>query len=143
MSNLWSRSIGVLIWQVSDDLSGMWSLLATGRRAALSLASDPELDRQLTFTFAALELSEALADLEWAHPELTTISATVDLYEVPDGAAADAHRALVDLLTSTVGTAARILRQQDDVLATGDILCLARVTHRVSAAHALLVPEPS
>lgn len=143
MEVLWSRTVGVLLENAADDLGGMWSLVRAGQRAALCLAVDPELDRQLNYTFAALELSEALEDLEWAHPELTTTSATADLGEVPDGAVADAHQALDNLLKSIVSTAARILRQHDEVLETGDVLCLARVAHQVSAAHALLVPDPS
>jgi hypothetical protein len=84
MEVLWSRTVGVLLENVADDLGGLWSLVAAGQRAALCLAVNPELDRWLTYTFAALELSEALEDLEWAHPELTTTSATVDLGEIPE-----------------------------------------------------------
>jgi hypothetical protein len=62
---------------------GLWSLLVTARQAALALVVLPGLDDDLTFTEAALDLREAVEELEWVQPGLPPRAVSVDLSDAP------------------------------------------------------------
>ncbi len=66
----WTTTAGVLVDRVEPGMAGLWSLIRTAQRGVLRCATDAELDRDLAFTFAAMDLGEALEDLEWVHPDL-------------------------------------------------------------------------
>ena len=121
----------------------MWSLIRTAQRGVLRCATDAELDRDLAFTFAAMDLGEALEDLEWVHPDLAADAVTVDLGELPGDDDGDAHTALGLLLTAGLDAAARMLREQPETLDTADVLCLARTAHQLAATHRRLTGRAS
>jgi hypothetical protein len=139
----WTTTAGVLVDRVEPGMAGLWSLIRTAQRGVLRCATDAELDRDLAFTFAAMDLGEALEDLEWVHPDLAADAVTVDLGELPGGDDGDARTALGLLLTGGLDATARMLREQPETLDTADVLCLARTAHQLAATHRRLTGGPS
>jgi hypothetical protein len=106
-------------------LAGLWSLVFAAQHGALRLALDRGLDGDLSLTLAAMDLGEALEDLEWA----------VDLGPAPADAVSDCRAAITELLAGGLDVAADMLRDSAQDLDTPDVLCLARVVHLLSNAH--------
>lgn len=133
VSTLWTRPARVLVDRAAPDLPGLWSLLYAAQRGALRLALDTRADGDLSLTLAAMDLGEALEELEWNHPDLAGGAVALDLGPIPVGAMDDCLCAVGDLLAGALTRAAGMLRDADSDLATGDVLCLARVVHLLSS----------
>jgi len=134
VAKLWTRPARVLVDRATLDLTGLWSLLYSAQRGALRLALDVRLDRDLSLTLAAMDLGEALEELEWNHPDLAGGAVAVDLGPIPAGATDDCLRAIGDLLCGALQRAVCVLRDPGNDLPTADILCLARMVHLLTSA---------
>lgn len=120
----------VLIERVSADLGGLWSLLYAAELTVLRVGSEPgRLDAGAVT--AAMDLRQAVEELEWFHPDLGTGAAALDLAPVtgPEGS-----RVVVeDLLNAALGITSVLVTDPD--LAVEDVLLLARVVALIVAAH--------
>ena len=134
VSTLWTRPARVLVDRAAPDLPGLWSLLYAAQRGALRLALDTRADGDLSLTLAAMDLGEALEELEWNHPDLAGGAVALDLGPIPVGATDDCLCAVGELLAGALTRSAGVLRDPSNDLATGDVLCLARVVHLLSSA---------
>ena len=114
----------MLVDGASLDLSGVWSLLYAAQRAALRLALDAGLDRDLSLTLAATDLGEALEELEWHHHDLPAGAAALDLGPIPAGATKDCLRAIEELLWGALDRGTRMLPRRGESPPTPDAVCL-------------------
>jgi len=135
MGVLWMQPAQVLVDRLDHGLAGLWSLTYAAQHGALRLDLDRDVDGDLSLTLAAMDLGEALEDLEWAYPDLPTVAVAVDLGPVPADAVSDCRAALAVLATGGLDMAAEVLRDPSQELDTPDVLCLARVVHLLSNAY--------
>jgi len=135
MGVLWTEPARVLVDRTDHGLAGLWSLVFAAQHGALRLALDRHLDGDLSLTLAAMDLGEALEDLEWASPDLPAVAVAVDLGSVPVDAVGDCRVAIGVLLAGGLEMTAGLLRDPSQDLDTPDVLCLARVVHLLSNAH--------
>jgi hypothetical protein len=135
MGVLWTQPARVLVDGLDGGLEGLWSLVFAAQHGALRLALDRGLDGDLSLTLAAMDLGEALEDLEWSRPDLPAGGVAVDLGPVPADAVSDCRTAIAHLLAAGLDVAADVLRDSSQDLDTPDVLCLARVVHLLSNAH--------
>jgi hypothetical protein len=115
-------------------MEGLWSLIYAAQRGVLRLALDPHLDRDLSLTYAAIDLGEAIGELEWAYPQLPATSPAVDLGAASSARVDECREALAALLSRALELAAEIVRDGND-LDTADALAVARVIHLITSAH--------
>ena len=99
----------------------------------LSLAG-PLVDEQ-PLSAVALDLAEAVEELEWARPELAAHGASLDLILIPDGDLAQGRAALAGLLRVALGMTAGLLRDPEQPLDTAELLAVSRVVTLVGTAH--------
>jgi len=122
------------IADVAAGWDGLWCLLVTARREALALAVLPGLDDDLRFTEAALDLREAVEELEWLHPDLPLRAVTVEFGDAPLDKVNACRTAVTGLLTAALATA-RQLNSLPGELNTAAVLALARVSQLAASAH--------
>ena len=115
-------------------MEGLWSLIYAAQRGVLRLALDPHLDRDLSLTYAAIDLGEAIGELEWAYPQLPATSPAVDLGPASADRAEECREALAALLSRALEVAAGLVRDHHD-LSSADALAVARVIHLLTSAH--------
>jgi hypothetical protein len=135
MGVLWTRPACLLVDRLGPGFEGLWSLVYAAQHGALRLALDRQADGDLSLTLAAMDLGEALEELEWAHPQLPAIAVAVDLGPVPADSVADCRAAVAVLLTGELKTTTGLLRDPSDDVGTPEILCLARIVHLLTNAH--------
>jgi len=131
----WTVPARVLVERLDDGLDALWSLVYAAQIGTLHLAVKPELDADLSLTQAAMDLGEAVEELEWAHPDLPAGAVAVDLGPAPPGGVTDCRAALGVLLVGALDVSARLLRDPARQLDTPEVLCLARVVHLLANAH--------
>jgi hypothetical protein len=119
---------------VATGWEGLWSVLVTARRAALALAMLPGLDDDLTFTEGALDLREAVEELEWLHPGLPLRAVSVDLGDAPLDQVNACRTALCGLLSGAQNEGRRLNGLVGE-LNTAEVLVLARVSQLVASAY--------
>jgi len=141
MSDQWMPSARVLVDRLEHGLEGLWSLVFAAQNGALRLAQDRELDGDLSLTLAAMELGEALEELEWTDPGLPAASISLVLGPAPADEVADCRAAVGVLLGGALEATARLLRDQNRALGTPEVLCLARVVHLLSGAQLRIAGE--
>ena len=115
-------------------MEGLWSLIYAAQRGVLRLALDPHLDRDLSLTYAAIDLGEAIGELEWAYPQLPATSPAVDLGPASAARVKDCREALAALLNRALEVAAGIVCDDLDMDSV-DALAVARVIHLLTSAH--------
>jgi len=115
-------------------MEGLWSLIYAAQRGVLWLALDPHLDRDLSLTFAAIDLGGAIGVLEWAYPHLPATSPAVDVGPVSAARVEECRGALAALLSRGLEVAAGIVRDDHD-LGSAEVLAVPRVNHLVTSAH--------
>jgi hypothetical protein len=135
----WIQPARALVVRFDDGLDALWSLVYAAQIGILQLALRLELETDLALTQAAMDLGEAVEELEWAHPDLPAVAVAVDLGPPPPGAIADCRAALVVLLVAALDVTARLRRDLARELATPDALCLARVVRLLANAHLRLI----
>lgn len=141
MGVLWTQPARVLVEGLDHGLAGLWSLVYAAQHGALRLVLDRDVDGDLSLTFVAMDLSEALEDLEWAHPDLPAAAVAVDFGPVPADAVSDCRAAVSVLVAGGLDMAAGVLRDPSLDLDTPDVLCLARVVHLLSNAYLRVTGE--
>ena len=135
MSAPWTVPARVLVAQLDRGIEGLWSLVYAAQVGALQLALGRGLDGDLALTLAAMDLGEAIEELEWHHPDFPAVAAAVDLGPAPSDGLADCREAFTELLAAALDTAAGLLRDPDQPLDTTEVLYLARIVHLLTNAH--------
>ena len=139
MSAPWTVPARVLVAQLDRGIEGLWSLVYAAQVGALQLALcrglDGGADGDLALTLAAMDLGEAIEELEWHHPDLPVVAAAVDLGPAPPDGLADCHLAVAELLVAALGVVTDLLRDPEEPLGTGEVLYLARIVHLLTNAH--------
>jgi hypothetical protein len=121
------------------ELSGLWSLTKAAQQAALRLALDPAVDADLSMTHAAMDLAEALEELEWSDPAVAAGAVVLDLGEPPEYSG-QCREVIASLLVGALETTAAALRAPEgEASSTAEILMLARVVHLLTSAHLRVV----
>ena len=139
MSAPWTVPARVLVAQLDRGIEGLWSLVYAAQVGALQLALGRGLsggaDGDLALTLAAMDLGEAIEELEWHHPDLPVVAAAVDLGPAPPDGLADCRLAVAELLVAALDQVAGLLRDPEQPLDTTDVLYLARIVHLLTNAH--------
>lgn len=133
MTTSWRQSAQVLV-ERCVGMEGLWSLIYAAQRGVLRLALDPHLDRDLSLTYAAIDLGEAVGELEWAYPQLPARSPAVDLGPVSAARAEECRETLAALLSRALEVAAGIVCEDRD-LGSAEALAVTRVIHLITSAH--------
>ena len=133
MAGSWTEPTRLLIGAHPPGVGGLWSLLHTAELAVMHLAMDSRRDVDLVFTCAAIDLREAVEELEWHYPALPEATGFLDLGRAPaDDVDGECEQALTGLLDAALGLAGELL--QDPAGDLAEVLALARVaTLSVSA----------
>jgi hypothetical protein len=100
----------------------------------LALAVLPGLDDDLTFTEAALDLREAVEELEWVQPGLPPRAVSVDLSDAPLHEVNACRTAGGGLLTAVLAEAGQLNRPPGE-FDTPQVLALSRVSQLAASAH--------
>ena len=133
MTTSWRQPAQVLVARCAG-MEGLWSLIYAAQHGVLRLALDPYLDRDLSLTYAAIDLGEAIGELEWTYPQLPATSPAVDLGPASADRAEECREALAALLSRALEVTAGIVRD-DHGLDSADALAVARVIHLLTSAH--------
>jgi hypothetical protein len=134
--DLWSEPARDVVDRLGVGLDALWAVLFAAQTAVLLLSlAGPLVDEQPLLT-VALDLAEAVEELEWARPELAAHGLSLDLTPIPDGDRARGRAALAGLLRVALDLAAGLLRDPDQPLDTPELLAVARVVTLLGTAHA-------
>lgn len=133
MTVSWTEPARELVDRLGPGMDALWSLVFSAQAGALSLATVEPLDEDFALSEAAMDLADALGELEWACPELTAVAVTVDLGPPCWDDVIAYREAIAGLLAAAIDVVAALLRDED--LDIPDVLALARVVHLVSSAY--------
>ncbi|QTE30065.1 hypothetical protein [Pengzhenrongella sicca] len=133
MTMTWNAPAAVLTGY-ARDWDGVWMLVYAAGHAAMSLAAVPGADGDLGLTYASLDTSYALTEIEQHLVDFTNTGVTVDLGPV-DLAHRDAAVQVIDDLLAAAATLTARLSAEPDVGAA-DVLCATRVAILVASARA-------
>lgn len=123
----------------AHQLSGLWSLTKAAQQAALRLALDPAVDSDLSMTHAAMDLAEALEELEWSDPAICSVAVALDLDD-PPAVPEECREVIASLLVGAFEVTAAALRAPAaEASSTAEVLMLARVVHLLTSAHLRVV----
>ena len=135
----WTVPARVLVARLDGGIEGLWSLVYAAQVGALQLALGRGLgggaDGDLALTLAAMDLGEAIEELEWHHPDLPADAAAVDLGPAPPDGLADCRLAVAELLVAALDVVAGLLRDPEEPSGTAEVLYLARIVHLLTNAH--------
>lgn len=135
MTVSWTGPARELVDRLGAGVDALWSLAYSAQSGALRLATVEPLDEDFALSEAAMDLADALGEIEWARPELTGVAITVDLGP-PCWDDVIAYRdAIAGLLAAAIDVVVALLRDPAEELDTPDVLALARVVHLVGSAH--------
>ena len=132
MTVSWTEPARELVDRLGVGMEALWSLVFSAQDGALRLAMVEPLDEDFALSDAGVGLADALAELEWARPELSA-GISVELGPVQWDDVIAYRQAITELLSAALEVVADLLRSAE--LDTPDVLALARVVHLVSAAH--------
>lgn len=132
MTVSWTEPARELVDRLGVGMEALWSLVFSAQDGALRLAMVEPLDEDFALSDAGVGLADALAELEWARPELAA-GISVELGSVQWDDVIAYRQAIAGLLAAALEVVADLLRSAE--LDTPDVLALARVVHLVSAAH--------
>ena len=132
MTVSWTEPARELVDRLGVGMEALWSLVFSAQDGALRLAMVEPLDEDFALSDAGVGLADALAELEWARPELAA-GISVELGPVRWDDVIAYRQAIAGLLAAALEVVADLLRSAE--LDTPDVLALARVIHLVSAAH--------
>ena len=139
MSAPWTAPARVLVAQLDRGIEGLWSLVYAAQIGALQLALHrglgSEVDSELALTLAAMDLGEAIEELEWHHPDLPAVASALDLGPAPPNGLADCRLAVAELLMAALDLVAGLLRDPEQPMETTEVLYLARIVHLLTNAH--------
>ena len=132
MTVSWTEPARELVDRLGVGMEALWSLVFSAQAGALRLATVEPLDQDFALSDAGIGLADALAELEWARPELAA-GVSVELGPVRWDDVIAYRQAIAGLLAAALEVVADLLRSAE--LDTPDVLALARAVHLVSAAH--------
>ena len=90
-------------------------------------------------THAAMDLAEALEELEWSDPAIATLAVALDLGN-PPAVPEECREVVASLLVGALEVTAAALRAPArGASSTAEILMLARVVHLLTSAHGRVV----
>ena len=135
MEGTWVAPARTLVESLDGGLPALWSLAYAAQRGTLLLAQQVGTDLDLSLTLAAMDLGEALEELEWAHPELPAVSVALDLGSLPGQDRGSCADAIGLLLAGGLEVAAQLLRDPWEDLDTAEVLRVARVVHLLTNGH--------
>lgn len=144
MTESWAEPARLMVARLVHDpgvagLPGLWSLAKAAQRAALLVALDLSADADLSMTHVAMDLAEALEELEWSDPAIAAGAVALDLGD-PPAAPEECREVIASLLVGALEVAATALRAPaGGASSTAEILMLARVVHLLTAAHLRVV----
>ena len=131
----WEVTAGRVVDRLGVGLDALWAVLFAAQTAALLLSlAGPLVDEQ-PLSAVAMDLAEAVEELEWARPELAAHGLSLDLAPLPDGDLAQGRAALAGLLRVALGMTAGLLRDPEQPLDTAELLAVSRVVTLVGTAH--------
>ena len=131
MTTTWTRPAAVLTAEATG-WDGVWSLLYAAGQAAVNLSAVPGADQDLGLSYAALDVSYALTELELLGPDVVAIGVAVDLGSVDLADRAAAVVVVDDLLAAAEFLAIELVTEPD--VGTSVVLCIARVMTLLSSA---------
>jgi len=132
----WTEPAGRLAESLPDrGLAGLWALLHTAELAVLQMALLPGLNDDLALTEAALDLQEAVEELEWLHADLPLRASAVNLGEAPLDQVGACRAAVAGLLLAALDTVWRLLPTAQVELDTPEVLAVGRVCQLAGRAH--------
>jgi hypothetical protein len=135
----WMVPARVLVAQLDRGIEGLWSLVYAAQVGVLQLAlgrgPGGGVEGDLTLTLAAMDLGEAIEELEWHHPDLPAVASAVDLGPAPPDGLADCRLAVAELLVAALDVVAGLLRDPEQPIDTTEVLYLARIVHLLTNAH--------
>jgi len=70
MTVSWTEPARELVDRLGVGMEALWSLVFSAQAGALRLATVEPLDQDFALSDAGIGLADALAELEWARPEL-------------------------------------------------------------------------
>ena len=133
MTMTWNAPAAVLTGS-ARDWDGVWMLVYAAGTAAMNLAAVPGADDDLGLTYASLDTSYALTELEQHLVDFAGAGVMVDLGPVEPAARAAAVRVIDDLLAAAGGLAARL--SAGPGVSAAQVLCATRVAILVASARA-------
>lgn len=124
-----------MVARLGAGVEALWAVLFAAQNGALTLALLTPMEAERSFTAVAVDLAEALGELEWVHPKLTRSGIAIDL-----GAAAVSDESagtdiLAELLRVGVRVVSGMLREPTTELDTPELLALARTVTLLGDAH--------
>jgi hypothetical protein len=97
------------------------------------------VDSDLSMTHAAMDLAEALEELEWSDPAIAMLAVALDLGD-PPAVPEECRAVIASLLVGALEVTAAALRAPaGQESSTAEILMLARVVHLLTSAHLRVV----
>ena len=131
----WEATAGRVVDRLGVGMDALWAVLFAAQTAALLLSlAGPLVDDQPLST-VAMDLVEAVEELEWARPELAAHGVGLDLVPIPDGDLARGRAGLAGLLRVALDVATGLLRDPDRPLDTAELLAVSRVVTLLGTAH--------
>jgi len=131
MTMTWNAPASVLA-DFASDWDGVWMLVYAAGHAAMNLAAVPGADDDLGLTYASLDTSYALTELEQRLVDFTNTGVTVDLGPVDLADRPSAVQVIDDLLAAAGALTARLSAEPG--VGPAEVLCATRVTILVGSA---------
>jgi hypothetical protein len=131
----WEVTAERVVDRLGVGLDALWAVLFAAQTGALLLSlAGPLVDEQ-PLSAVALDLAEAVEELEWVHPELAARGVAVDLAPIPAGDLSQGRDALAGLQRVGLDLATRLLRDPGEQLDTSALLAVSRVVTLIGTAH--------
>jgi len=134
MTVSWTEPARELVGRLGAGMDALWALLFAAQHGALQLALVVALGDDRSLTEAAVDLGEALEELEWVRPQLTSGGLAVDLGPAPPQDVPACRAGIAALLTAAVEVVAAMLRAHTEELDTPEVLAVARAVTLVGSA---------
>ena len=129
----WTAPAAVMT-DYASDWDGVWMLVYAAGRAAYTLAAVPGADDDLGLTYAALDLSRTLTELELRVVDFTDTGVAVDLGPVDLAGRVRAVQVIDDLLAAADALTTKLASGPG--ARTAVVLCAARVAVLLASARA-------
>ena len=135
MRVIWDESARAAVARLGVGIEAVWAVLFTAQHAALTLALATPLGDEGSLTVAAMDLGEALGELEWVGPDLTTAGTVIDLGDISGAGVEECRSALAGLLRMGIEAVLAALQDPAGGASTPELLALARTTTLLGQAH--------
>ncbi|MEO9222670.1 MAG: hypothetical protein ABI251_13025 [Mycobacteriaceae bacterium] len=135
MRVIWDEPARAAVARLGVGIEAVWAVLFTAQHAALTIALATPLEEERSLTVAAIDLGEAMGELEWVRPDLATTGTVIDLGDTAGADVEECRSALTGLLR--IGMEAVLAALQDPAGggSTPELLALARTATLLGQAH--------